>query len=114
MNFSIKRSRFRGRFYHVAGTVLAGGALETHLHGLCVKHGLQWQGTGSIAAHDAAIAQDRNRSGSAPYQASDSKLVIAWGGQRNDAAHEPTTFSGGREDIRLMIAGIRQFIAKTT
>lgn len=99
--------------HQVPAVVLAGGALETHLRALCVKNNLQWQGAGSISAYDAAIAQERNRSGSAVYGATDSKLVTAWGGTRNDAAHEPTKFSQSGDAVLLMIAGVRQFIAKT-
>jgi hypothetical protein len=99
--------------YVVAATVLAGGALETHLLGLCVTHSLTWAGDGSISKYDAVIAQARNAGHAVIYSATDSKNVTAWGGMRNDAAHSPTTFSHSREVVSLMSRGIRDFITRT-
>lgn len=100
--------------YKVAAAVLAGGALETHLSGLCAKNGLAVAGAGSISKYDGAIAQERNSGGMVIYTAADSKSVIAWGGTRNGAAHDPTTFALSVEGVRLMIGGIRDFIARST
>jgi hypothetical protein len=97
--------------HQVSAAMLAGGALETHLSGLCSAHELTPPGTGSISKYDAAIAQARN-AGNVIYNTTDSKNVTAWGGLRNEAAHEPTKFSRSAEEVRLMISGIRDFIAR--
>ena len=93
-----------------AAAVLAGGALETHLHGLCVRYKLSWDGQGSISKYDTAIARARN-AGAAVYDASYSKSITAWGGLRNDAAHSPMEFNADQARVQVMIDGIRQFIA---
>lgn len=98
----------------VAATVIAGGALETHLRHLCAQHGLAWKGDGSISKYDGAIAQERNQTGREIYSATDTKNVGAWGGLRNEAAHNPTTFQHSAEEVRILIESIRQFIARTS
>jgi hypothetical protein len=97
----------------VAAAVLAGGALETHLLHLCVRNGLTWPGDGSIEKYEGAVAQARNAGTADVYKATDSKLVKAWGGIRNDAAHKPTEFTRSAEDVRRMVDGVREFIART-
>ncbi len=99
--------------YLVAAAVLAGGALESHLRHLCIKNALQGSGNGSISNYDAAIAVAR-KAGTMLYSPTDSKLILGWGGLRNDAAHQPTTFSTNQEEVRLMIEGIRQFIGRSS
>lgn len=99
--------------YMVAAAVLAGGALETHLHHLCVKNRIPWAGSGSISVYDAAVAQAR-KSGAEIYSSTDSKNVLAWAGLRNDAAHTPTKFMASAERVHLMIDGVREFIARVT
>lgn len=96
----------------LAATVLAGGALETHLLHLCQRNGLTWVGDGSISKYDQAIAQARNAGTVEVYSATDTKLVTGWGGIRNDATHEPTKFSRSPAEVRLMVEGIRQFVAR--
>lgn len=96
----------------VAAAVLAGGALETHLLHLCQRNGLTWAGDGSIGKYDGAIAQARNAGTLEVYGITDSKLIGGWGGLRNDAAHSPTTFARAPSEVRQMIEGIRQFIAR--
>ena len=98
----------------VAATVIAGGALETHLRHQCAQNSIEWTAPGSISRYDTAIAQHRNQGGTAIYSATDTKQVGAWGGMRNDAAHDPTKFSRTAGEVRLMIDGVRQFIARTT
>jgi hypothetical protein len=96
----------------VAAAVLAGGALETHLLHLCQRNHLTWVGEGSIAKYDGAIAKARNDGPVEVYSATDTKQVVAWGGIRNDAAHDPTKFTRTPEAVKLMVDGIRQFIAR--
>jgi len=98
--------------YLIAAAVLAGGALETHLLHLCQRNELPWVGDGSISKYDQPIAQARKVGTVEVYSGTDSKLVTGWGGIRNDAAHEPTKFKHSAADVRLMLEGIRQFIAR--
>ena len=100
--------------YAVAAAVIAGGALETHLCHLCHQNRLSWNGDGSISKYDGAIAQERNKTGQGIYSVADSKSVIAWGGKRNDAAHDPGGFAHTNAEVRLMVDGLRQFIARTS
>jgi hypothetical protein len=99
--------------HRVAAAVIAGGALETHLRHLVAKNGLTITGEGSIAKYDGAIAQARNK-GNEIYSANLGKHVTAWGGMRNDAAHDPGNFKWSEEDVRRMIEGVRDFIDRTT
>jgi hypothetical protein len=97
----------------VAAAVLAGGALETHLLHLCNRNGLKWEGDGSIGKYEGAIAKARNDGTVTVYEATDGKQVTAWGGIRNDAAHTPTKFNHSADEVRRMVDGVREFIART-
>lgn len=97
-----------------AATVIAGGALETHLRHLVARYGLTISGSGSIGSYNTALAQARNNQTVTNVSASDTTQVTSWGQMRNDAAHTPGTFNRNREQIDLMIRGIREFIARTT
>lgn len=96
----------------IGAAVLAGGALETHLLHLCERNGLTPAGAGSISKYDQAVAKARNEGAIEVYSATETKQVTAWGGVRNEAAHEPTKFNRSPEEVRLMIAGVRDFIAR--
>jgi len=100
--------------YAVAATVIAGGALETHLCHLCQQNGLSLNGNGSISKYDQAIAQHRNQTGQGIYSAVVGKSITPWGGMRNEAAHDPANFSHSDAEVRLMVDGVRQFIARTS
>lgn len=97
----------------IAATVLAGGALETHLLHLCRKNNIQLNGTGSIEAYNQAISSERNKNSKVIYSPTDTKIITSWGGYRNNAAHQPTECKIKTEEVKLMIEGIRQFIART-
>jgi hypothetical protein len=97
-----------------ASAVIAGGALETHLKRLVENNGVTFDGDGSISKYNDAIAKARNAGIVEVYSSTDGKQVGAWGGLRNDAAHDPANFPCSREQIRLAIDGIRYFISKTT
>lgn len=101
-----------GAAHVTAAAVLAGGALETHLLHLCSRNGLTWTGDGSISKYDQAIGQARNAGTVEVYPATESKLVISWGGIRNDAAHDPTNFKRSKDDVGRMIEGVREFIVR--
>lgn len=96
----------------VAAAVLAGGALETHLLHMCDRNGLTPQGDGSISKYDGAIAQARNAGTVTVYSVADTQAIKAWAATRNDAAHSPSTFNRPAAEVRTMIDGIRQFIAR--
>lgn len=97
----------------VAATSLAGGALETHLHHLCERHSIQYRAPGSISAYEQAIAKARNDGVVTVYSAARSKDIIAWGGKRNTAAHQPLQFNESKQVVEIMIAGIRLFLQET-
>jgi hypothetical protein len=101
--------------YHVAGAVLAGGALETHLRHLCDRAAVSFKPPGSISAYNDGIAAHA-KTGGAVYSANDVKLVTAWGGFRNRAAHQPLDFEKEADAaaVRGTINAIREFIARTT
>lgn len=97
---------------HVAASaVVAGGALETHLRHLVDRHGIAFVGDGSMEKYNTAIAQARN-AGTVVYSATDGKLVTAWGGIRNEAAHKPMDFKRPVDGVSAMILGIREFLAR--
>jgi len=100
--------------YLAAAVVIAGGALESHLKHLASKNNLAIPGEGSISKYNDAISKARNDGIIEVYSATDAKQVTAWGGIRNDAAHDPKSFSRTQGGIRLMIDGIRQFIVRVS
>lgn len=97
----------------VAATVLAGGALETHLRHLCDRANLlsSLTGHGSITKYTGLMAQAR-KSGDEILSKADESQAQTWGKYRNDAAHDPTNFDRSTDATALMIEGIRQFIAR--
>ncbi len=95
-----------------AAAVIAGGALESHLKHLVSKNNLAVTGDGSISKYNDAISKARKDGIVEVYSATDTKHVTAWGGIRNDAAHDPKSFSRTQAEIRLMIDGIRHFITR--
>ncbi len=97
-----------------AATVIAGGALETHIRDLCSKYNLAITGDGSISKYDRAIAHARNSGTAMMYSPTDSKQAIVWGGMRNGAAHDPGAFASTRDDVQRMIDGIKAFISRTS
>jgi hypothetical protein len=97
--------------YVVAAAVIAGGALESHLLHLCRKNQLTWSGDGSIEKYNGAIGQARN-DGTEIYSVTYGKLVTAWGGFRNEAAHAPGSFARSPQEVGSMILGIREFVAR--
>lgn len=97
--------------FFVAATVIAGGALEVHLRRLCAKHNFTVQGHGTIEKYNGAISAARN-GGTTIYEKPDSSSITSWGQKRNDAAHKPDQFLAGNDEVKLMIEGIRNFIAR--
>ncbi len=98
----------------IAATVLAGGALETHLRHLCTKLGLRWKGDGSISKYNDTVAVARNEGKPIPYAKAVGGQVTAWGQLRNDAAHDPATFQTKHSTVEVnsMVSGVRDFIVR--
>jgi len=96
-----------------AASVLTGGALEVHLRRLCERNSLAWDGHGTIEKYNSAIAQARN-TGVTIYEKADGSQVTSWGQLRNEAAHDPARFAATRTqaEVRLMLEGVRGFIAR--
>jgi hypothetical protein len=98
--------------YPAAATVIAGGALETHLRHYVDKYGIPITGDGTISKYNNAVGQARKANLNL-YSANDGKLVEAWSGYRNEAAHKPGEFNRSKDDVKRMIEGIREFIGRT-
>jgi hypothetical protein len=97
-----------------AATVIAGGALETHLRHLVAGCGLSISGEGSISAYNDKLAQARNKGTQVPLTSADTKQVTYWGEMRNQAAHKPLEYKRRSDEVDLMIQGIRSLISRTT
>jgi hypothetical protein len=99
--------------YRAASAVIAGRALEVHLRHLAVKNGLNISGAGSISSYNDAISQARNAGTVTVYHVTDGKQITAWGGIRNEAAHDLGVFNRTKDEVQRMIDGIREFISRT-
>jgi hypothetical protein len=97
--------------YLVAATVMAGGALETHLRHLCERHSVLPAGHGAINKYNDAINGAR-KAGNEVYPLTDAKQVTAWGDMRNKAAHKPAEYDRSKQEVRLMVDGILAFMAR--
>ncbi len=95
--------------YLAAATVLAGGALETHLRHLCARAGLLDGEANGI--NDYLGLLDRSRKAGVEVVASTgTQDAKAWAKRRNDAAHDPANFQHARQAVELMVQGVRLFI----
>jgi len=94
----------------VAATVIAGGALESHLRHLCTRASVTPKAH-SISGYEQALATER-KAGREIISANDGKNVTSWGGWRNDAAHTPATFTRSKAEVRVLVEGIRQFVSR--
>jgi hypothetical protein len=94
-----------------AAAGIAGGALETHLRHLVDRHKLVVEGHGSMEKYNTLIGQER-KAGNEIYSLGDSKQVTSWGDTRNLADHKPLEFKKSKEEVSLMIQGIRNFLSR--
>jgi hypothetical protein len=101
-----------GHGYKDAAAVLAGGVLEEHLRQLCQRHAILTETLGSRGPKPKKAELMNTELASANvYSTNQQKMVTGWLGTRNDAAH-------GRYDqyekaqVQLLIAGVRDFIAR--
>jgi hypothetical protein len=81
-----------------AATVIAGGALESHVKYICDKHGVSFSGHGSVSAYKHAVAQGR-KAGHEICSANDGKFVDVWDGLRKEAAHRPGAFTESNDGL---------------
>jgi hypothetical protein len=97
-----------------AAMVTAGGAVESTLRHICdhASPPITIDGHGSIEKYNTAIAKRRNE-GTELLNPNQTKLITAWGGLRNDAAHDPIEFQSAhtRASVKNTIDGIRLFLA---
>jgi hypothetical protein len=91
--------------YKDPAAVIAGGVLEEHLRKLCGKHGVTIPAKPKLDTMNADLA----RAGA--YNKNDQKQVTAWAARRNDAAHGNYS-NYGHAEVKLMVAGIRDFISR--
>lgn len=96
---------FLSEGYKDASAVIAGGVLEEHLRKLCGKHDVAMPAKPKIDTMNSDLAK------AAAYNKNEQKQITAWAGIRNDAAHGDYGKYGGGE-VKLMVAGIRNFIAR--
>jgi hypothetical protein len=92
----------------IAAVGIAGGVLETHLRHLIDRHNLAVQGHGSIEKYNLLIRKEAKEI----YSLGDQKQITAWGHTRNLADHEPLKFNNSKEEVLLMLQGIRNFLNK--
>lgn len=96
--------------YKVASTVIAGSTAESHLRSLSVKHGLPVADATGKPFNGATLNTELYKAG--VYDLTTQKLVLAWQGLRNDAAHGvKTEASLDQGQIQGMISGILNFMS---
>ena len=96
--------------YKDASAVIAGGTLESHLRKLCELHSIPTTINGGKRPKKADQMNNELAS-SIVYEKLDQKNVTAWLDLRNKAAHaEYEKYNS--EQVRLMISGVRGFIAR--
>lgn len=100
--------------YKDAAAVVAGSALEAHLRTLCAKAKIateQTKADGGVAPKKADT-MNADLVAATAYSKLDQKSVTAWLGLRNNAAHGKYG-EYQAEQVALMVAGIRDFVART-
>jgi hypothetical protein len=94
--------------YKDAAAVIAGTVLEQHLRLLAERGEISIFSGGR---HKKADQLNADLAKAAAYRKTEQKLVTAWLGRRNDAAHgDYNTYTAG--DVRLMIDGIGSFVSR--
>ena len=91
--------------YHIPAASIAGAVLEDCLRRLHLKHVGPWQGDSSIAKLNTGLYTEGF------YSNTQQQQVLAWGAIRNDADHGHFDRVDPNQ-VRLMIQGIRDFVAK--
>jgi len=96
---------FMDEGYKDPAAVIAGGVLEEHLRKLCGKYGVTIPPKPKLDTMNADLAKAN------AYHKNEQKQVTAWAGLRNDAAHGNYA-NYGHAEVKLMVAGIRDFISR--
>jgi hypothetical protein len=91
--------------YHHPAAVIAGSVLEEHLRKLCARFGVALPAKPKLDAMNADLARAN------AYDKNNAKQVTAWAGIRNDAAHGHYA-NYTPEQVKLMVAGIRDFMIR--
>jgi hypothetical protein len=94
--------------YKDAAAVIIGSTLEEHLRQLCVKNGIPTDAGGKPKRSDALNAELAARP---VYSKLDQKLIIAWLGLRNSAAHGKYG-EYSKEQVANLLEGVRGFMAR--
>lgn len=95
--------------YKDPAAVLIGGVLEEHLRRLCNSNSIDVNDAGKPKRADKLNADLAKAS---VYNKLDHKAVTSWLDLRNKAAHaEYDTYNA--EQVRLMLAGVREFLVRT-
>jgi len=100
--------------YKDAAAVLIGSTLEVHLRELCISNNIDIKTTNNKGKIIPKKADEMNSdlAKSNVYSSTYKKQVTAWLGIRNSAAHGKYS-EYTKEEISLMLQGIRQFILTT-
>jgi hypothetical protein len=100
--------------YKDPAAVLVGSTLEVHLRELCISEGIDIETTNSKGKlfPKKADLMNSDLAKSNTYSSAYQKQIIAWLGIRNSAAHGKYS-EYTKEEISLMLQGIRQFILTT-
>ncbi len=94
--------------YKDAAAIMIGGALEAHIHLLCIKYNIGVENNGKPKKADQ-LNSDLAKQGA--YNMLDQKSVTAWLDLRNKAAHakyEEYT----KEQVLFMLQSVQNFIAR--
>jgi hypothetical protein len=96
--------------YKDAAAIMVGSVLESHIKKMCIKSGLpittSVKGKNVITKADVLNA-DLVKNGT--YNKLQQKQITAWFGLRNEAAHGNYQ-AYKKEEVDLMLKGVRQFI----
>ena len=98
--------------YKDASAVIVGSSLESHLRNLCIRNTIETIiRSANKERPKKADLMNSELASSGVYEKLDLKSVTAWLDLRNKAAHgEYDKYSN--EQVRLMITGVRDFIAR--
>ena len=95
--------------YKDAAAVICGSTLESHLRELCKKYGIATEVGGRPKKADRMNAELAKATA---YSALDQKIVTAWLGLRNEAAHGEYSVYDEKQ-VDDLISGAEHFIART-
>lgn len=93
--------------YKGAAAVIAGTALEVHVRALCARSGVDTELPSGAPMKADAMNTELRKAGT--YNEAQRKLVSAWMGLRNSAAHGDYE-DYDRQQVRLLIDGVQAFI----